>query len=69
METFVSEWLAGSANGGTLLRVKELEEQQQALLKSVICAFNPVARSARPPELAFTQARVWRSGQYESPEN
>lgn len=40
METFVSEWLAGSANGGTLLRVKELEEQQQALLKSVICAFN-----------------------------
>jgi HD-GYP domain-containing protein (c-di-GMP phosphodiesterase class II) len=40
METLVSEWLAGSANGGTLLRVKELEEQQQALLKSVICAFN-----------------------------
>ncbi|HTF43699.1 MAG TPA: HD-GYP domain-containing protein [Terriglobales bacterium] len=40
MATSVSEWLAGSANGGTLLRVKELEEQQQALLKSVICAFN-----------------------------
>jgi HD-GYP domain-containing protein (c-di-GMP phosphodiesterase class II) len=40
METSVSEWLAGSVNGGTLLRVKELEEQQQALLKSVICAFN-----------------------------
>jgi HD-GYP domain-containing protein (c-di-GMP phosphodiesterase class II) len=40
MEASVSEWLAGSANGGTLLRVKELEEQQQALLKSVICAFN-----------------------------
>jgi HD-GYP domain-containing protein (c-di-GMP phosphodiesterase class II) len=40
METLVSEWLAGSANGGTLLRVKELEEQKQALLKSVICAFN-----------------------------
>lgn len=40
METLASEWLAGSANGGTLLRVKELEEQQQALLKSVICAFN-----------------------------
>jgi HD-GYP domain-containing protein (c-di-GMP phosphodiesterase class II) len=40
METLTSEWLAGSANGGTLLRVKELEEQQQALLKSVICAFN-----------------------------
>jgi len=40
MATPVSEWLAGSANGGTLLRVKELEEQQQALLKSVICAFN-----------------------------
>jgi HD-GYP domain-containing protein (c-di-GMP phosphodiesterase class II) len=40
MATSVSEWLAGSANGGTLLRVKELEEQQQALLKSIICAFN-----------------------------
>jgi HD-GYP domain-containing protein (c-di-GMP phosphodiesterase class II) len=40
METLMSEWLAGSANGGTLLRVKELEEQKQALLKSVICAFN-----------------------------
>jgi HD-GYP domain-containing protein (c-di-GMP phosphodiesterase class II) len=41
METWVSEWLTGSsANGGTLLRVKELEEQKQALLKSVICAFN-----------------------------
>jgi HD-GYP domain-containing protein (c-di-GMP phosphodiesterase class II) len=41
MATSVSEWLAGSSGGGgTLLRVKELEEQQQALLKSVICAFN-----------------------------
>jgi HD-GYP domain-containing protein (c-di-GMP phosphodiesterase class II) len=40
METLASEWLTGSASGGTLLRVKELEEQQQALLKSVICAFN-----------------------------
>jgi HD-GYP domain-containing protein (c-di-GMP phosphodiesterase class II) len=40
METFVSEWLTGPASGGTPLRVKELEEQQQALLKSVICAFN-----------------------------
>jgi HD-GYP domain-containing protein (c-di-GMP phosphodiesterase class II) len=40
MESFVSEWLTGSSGGGTLLRVKELEEQQQALLKSVICAFN-----------------------------
>lgn len=40
METFVGEWLTGAASGGTLLRVKELEEQQQALLKSVICAFN-----------------------------
>ena len=40
METFVSEWLTGSASGATPLRVKELEEQQQALLKSVICAFN-----------------------------
>jgi len=40
METFVSEWLTGPAGGGTPLRVKELEEQQQALLKSVICAFN-----------------------------
>jgi HD-GYP domain-containing protein (c-di-GMP phosphodiesterase class II) len=40
METYVGEWLAGSSGGGTLLRVKELEEQKQALLKSVICAFN-----------------------------
>jgi HD-GYP domain-containing protein (c-di-GMP phosphodiesterase class II) len=40
METSASEWLTGSSGSGTLLRVKELEEQQQALLKSVICAFN-----------------------------
>jgi HD-GYP domain-containing protein (c-di-GMP phosphodiesterase class II) len=40
METLAGEWMTGSSGSGTLLRVKELEEQQQALLKSVICAFN-----------------------------
>jgi HD-GYP domain-containing protein (c-di-GMP phosphodiesterase class II) len=40
METFAGEWMPGSSGSGTLLRVKELEEQQQALLKSVICSFN-----------------------------
>ncbi len=39
MATLVNEWSAGSTSNGTLLRVKELEEQQQALLKSVICGF------------------------------
>ena len=40
MATLANEWLAGPPNSGALLRVKELEEQQQALLKSVICGFN-----------------------------
>ena len=41
MEAFVSEWLAaGQRTGEPCYGWKELEEQQQALLKSVICAFN-----------------------------
>jgi HD-GYP domain-containing protein (c-di-GMP phosphodiesterase class II) len=40
MATSRHEWLAGSSNIESLLRVKELEEQQRALLKSTICAFN-----------------------------
>ncbi len=40
MATLVNEWSAGSTSNGTLLRVKELEEQQQTLLKSVVCGFN-----------------------------
>ena len=45
MATLPNEWLMGSSGTGalgaeSLLRIKELEEQQQALLKSVICAFN-----------------------------
>jgi HD-GYP domain-containing protein (c-di-GMP phosphodiesterase class II) len=44
MATLTSEWLtgamAGSAGSETLLRVKELEQQQKELLKSAICAFN-----------------------------
>jgi HD-GYP domain-containing protein (c-di-GMP phosphodiesterase class II) len=34
------DWLAGSSGFDSVLRVKELEEQQRALLKSTICAFN-----------------------------
>jgi len=40
MSTFANEWLSRVSDVGPLLRVKELEEQQQSLLKSVICAFN-----------------------------
>ena len=40
METLAGQWLADSSGGSILLRVKELEEQQEALLKSVICGFN-----------------------------
>src|SRR5271154_2983099 len=40
MATSRHEWLAGSTSTESLLRVKELEEQQRALLKSTICAFN-----------------------------
>lgn len=39
MATSGNEWSAGSS-GEVLLRLKELEEQQRTLLKSVICAFN-----------------------------
>jgi HD-GYP domain-containing protein (c-di-GMP phosphodiesterase class II) len=40
MATLTHDWLADSTGGGTLLRVKELEQQQQELLKSAICGFN-----------------------------
>jgi len=40
MATSRHEWLAGSSSIESVLRVKELEEQQRALLKSTICAFN-----------------------------
>jgi HD-GYP domain-containing protein (c-di-GMP phosphodiesterase class II) len=40
MATLTHDWLADSTGGGTHLRVKELEEQQQELLKSAICGFN-----------------------------
>lgn len=40
MATSNQEWLGGVSGIASLLRVKELEEQQRALLKSVICAFN-----------------------------
>ncbi|HLW88435.1 MAG TPA: HD-GYP domain-containing protein [Terriglobales bacterium] len=39
MGTSGHDWL-GSAGMESVLRVKELEEQQRALLKSAICAFN-----------------------------
>jgi HD-GYP domain-containing protein (c-di-GMP phosphodiesterase class II) len=40
MATLTHDWLAGSPGSETLLRVKELEQQQQELLKSAICGFN-----------------------------
>jgi HD-GYP domain-containing protein (c-di-GMP phosphodiesterase class II) len=40
MATLTHDWLADSTGGGTFLRVKELEQQQQELLKSAICGFN-----------------------------
>jgi HD-GYP domain-containing protein (c-di-GMP phosphodiesterase class II) len=40
MATSGHDWLTGSSSIESLLRVKELEEQQRALLKSAICAFN-----------------------------
>jgi HD-GYP domain-containing protein (c-di-GMP phosphodiesterase class II) len=40
MATSGHDWLTGSAGIESLLRVKELEEQQRTLLKSAICAFN-----------------------------
>jgi HD-GYP domain-containing protein (c-di-GMP phosphodiesterase class II) len=40
MATSRHDWLTGPSNIEPLLRVKELEEQQRALLKSTICAFN-----------------------------
>jgi len=40
MQTFISQFPAELAASAVALRVKELEEQQQALLKSVVCALN-----------------------------
>jgi len=40
MATLTQDWLADSVGGETRLRVKELEQQQQELLKSAICGFN-----------------------------
>jgi HD-GYP domain-containing protein (c-di-GMP phosphodiesterase class II) len=40
MATQGHDWLTGSSGTESVLRVKELEEQQRALLKSTICAFN-----------------------------
>lgn len=40
MQTFASQLPAEIAGSSVLLRVKELEQQQHALLKSVICGFN-----------------------------
>jgi HD-GYP domain-containing protein (c-di-GMP phosphodiesterase class II) len=40
MATSGHDWLTGPSSIESLLRVKELEEQQRALLKSAICAFN-----------------------------
>jgi HD-GYP domain-containing protein (c-di-GMP phosphodiesterase class II) len=40
MATQRQDWLTGASGMEPLLRVKELEEQQRALLKSAICAFN-----------------------------
>src|SRR5580693_6968976 len=40
MATQGHDWLTESSDMESLLRVKELEEQQRALLKSTICAFN-----------------------------
>lgn len=40
MATQGHDWLTESSDVESLLRVKELEEQQRALLKSTICAFN-----------------------------
>jgi HD-GYP domain-containing protein (c-di-GMP phosphodiesterase class II) len=40
MATQGQDWLTTSSGIESLLRVKELEEQQGALLKSAICAFN-----------------------------
>jgi HD-GYP domain-containing protein (c-di-GMP phosphodiesterase class II) len=38
--TFANDYVASASSLATTLRVKELEEQQHSLLKSVICAFN-----------------------------
>jgi len=40
MATSTQNWLGDASSIASLLRVKELEEQQRTLLKSVICAFN-----------------------------
>jgi HD-GYP domain-containing protein (c-di-GMP phosphodiesterase class II) len=40
MATSANDWLTESSSVASILRMKELEEQQQTLLKSVICAFN-----------------------------
>ena len=40
MATSRHHWLTGPSGIESVLRVKELEEQQRALLKSAICAFN-----------------------------
>jgi len=40
MATLTYDLLASSTGSETLLRVKELEQQQQELLKSAICGFN-----------------------------
>jgi HD-GYP domain-containing protein (c-di-GMP phosphodiesterase class II) len=40
MATSGHDWMRESSGMESLLRVKELEEQQRALLKSAICAFN-----------------------------
>jgi HD-GYP domain-containing protein (c-di-GMP phosphodiesterase class II) len=40
MATPANQWATVPSSGEAVLRVKELEEQKQALLKSVICSFN-----------------------------
>jgi len=40
MASFSNDWLNKVSDAGPLIRVKELEERQESLLKSVICAFN-----------------------------
>jgi HD-GYP domain-containing protein (c-di-GMP phosphodiesterase class II) len=40
MQGSIHEFAAGLSKGADCLRIKELEEQQRSLLKSVICGFN-----------------------------
>ncbi|MFZ0286041.1 MAG: HD-GYP domain-containing protein [Terriglobales bacterium] len=69
MSTSGHDWTAGSPGIESLLRVKELEEQQRALLKSAICAFNQLldlrdlntgVHSTRLAEWAIRVARKLR---------